>query len=86
MFVAPDFRGSRAGTAQRLLDALIAWCATRRLRDVFLGTTPHFLAAHRFYQKNGFREIPKSALPASFPLMEVDTRFFHRHADGGASG
>jgi N-acetylglutamate synthase-like GNAT family acetyltransferase len=78
MFVHPDFRGREAGTARRLLDALLAWCRERRLRDVFLGTTPHFLAAHRFYEKSGFREIPKAALPASFPVMEVDTKFYHR--------
>jgi N-acetylglutamate synthase-like GNAT family acetyltransferase len=86
MFVAPGFRGSRLGTAQQLLDALLAWCAVRGMRDVFLGTTPQFLAAHRFYQKNGFREIAKATLPASFPVMEVDTKFFHRPLERGASG
>ncbi|HVN38503.1 MAG TPA: GNAT family N-acetyltransferase, partial [Myxococcota bacterium] len=40
--------------------------------------TSKFLAAHRFYAKNGFREIAKSDLPPSFPVMAVDDRFFHR--------
>jgi hypothetical protein len=55
----------------------------RSIRDIFLGTTPHFLAAHRFYEKNGFCEIAKSALPASFPVMEIDTKFYHRCVEEG---
>jgi N-acetylglutamate synthase-like GNAT family acetyltransferase len=86
MFVHPDYRGRETGTARRLLDALLAWCRERRLRDVFLGTTPHFLAAHRFYEKSGFREIAKSALPASFPVMEVDTKFYHRRLSDTEDG
>ena len=43
-----------------------------------VGTTSKFLAAQRFYAKNGFREIAKSDLPQSFPVMAVDDRFFHR--------
>lgn len=83
MFVHPDFRGSRVGTSKRLLDELFAWSVCHALRDVFLGTTPQFLAAHRFYEKNGFREIGRSALPAAFPIMEVDEKFYHRSLDAG---
>jgi predicted N-acetyltransferase YhbS len=43
-----------------------------------LGTTAKFLAAHRFYEKNGFREIAQTELPASFPVMTVDTKFYRR--------
>jgi N-acetylglutamate synthase-like GNAT family acetyltransferase len=78
MFVHPSFRGSEAGTSKRLLDALVEWSTARSIREIFLGTTSHFLAAHRFYEKNGFCEIAKSALPTSFPVMEVDTKFYHR--------
>jgi N-acetylglutamate synthase-like GNAT family acetyltransferase len=78
MFVHPEFRGSRAGTALRLLDTLMAWSADHSVREIFLGTTPHFLAAHRFYEKNAFREIAKSSLPPAFPIMEVDTKFYQR--------
>jgi hypothetical protein len=35
-------------------------------------------AAHRFYERNGFDEIDARALPASFPRMAVDTRFYQR--------
>jgi N-acetylglutamate synthase-like GNAT family acetyltransferase len=78
MFVHPDFRGSEFATAPRLLQTLLDWAGDRGLREIFLGTTPFFRAAHRFYEKHGFSEIPKHQLPASFPIMDVDTRFFHR--------
>ena len=78
MFVDAAFRGGVHGTAQRLLEAAIAWCLERGVRDVYLGTTAAFLAAHRFYEKNGFIGIDKAALPVAFPVMSVDTRFFRR--------
>jgi GNAT superfamily N-acetyltransferase len=79
--IGRGFRGVRAGTAQRLLDTLLDHARTRDVRDIFLGTTSKFLAAHRFYAKNGFREIAKSDLPPSFPVMAVDDRFFWRRLD-----
>ncbi|HVN40731.1 MAG TPA: GNAT family N-acetyltransferase [Myxococcota bacterium] len=78
MFVQREFRGARVGAAQRLLDTVQGHARTREVRDLFLSSTSKFLAAHRFYAKNGFREIAKSDLPPSFPVMAVDDRFFHR--------
>ncbi len=76
MFVQHDFRGSEHGTARRLLGVLLEWARDHGIRQIFLGTTAQFLAAHRFYEKNGFVELPKSDLPASFPVMAVDSRFY----------
>ena len=76
MFVRAEYRGREHQVARRLLDALIDWCRERGVREVFLGTTARFLAAHRFYEKSGFTEIPKSALPAAFPVMSLDTKFY----------
>jgi N-acetylglutamate synthase-like GNAT family acetyltransferase len=76
MFVKTRYRGPVHGVAGRLLKVLIEWCVSRDMRDIYLGTTAQFLAAHRFYEKNGFTEIPLSALPASFPVMSVDTKFY----------
>lgn len=41
-----------------------------------LGTTEAFVAAHRFYKRNGFAIIAKADLPPAFPLMPLDTRFY----------
>ena len=37
-----------------------------------------FVAAHRYYEKHGFRRVAPSALPSSFPRMAVDDTFSHR--------
>ena len=78
MFVSATHRGPAHGTAKRLLDTLLDWCHAHAVREIHLGTTAKFLAAHRFYEKSGFREIPRAELPASFPVMVVDTKFYVR--------
>ncbi|AFL49202.1 N-acetylglutamate synthase-like GNAT family acetyltransferase [Sinorhizobium fredii] len=78
MFVASDFRGREHGVAARLLEALLAHAEQRKIEAIYLGTTEKFLAAHRFYEKNGFVEIARQDLPASFPVMGVDTKFYVR--------
>jgi N-acetylglutamate synthase-like GNAT family acetyltransferase len=78
MFVKATHRGAEQGVAKRLLDTLMTWCQARGVREVFLGTTAKFLAAHRFYEKNGFGEVARADLPANFPVMVVDTKFYSR--------
>ena len=78
MFVAAPVRGREHGVAARLLDALFAHVEANGIREVFLGTTDKFLAAHRFYEKNGFVEITRADLPRSFPVMAVDNKFYRR--------
>lgn len=77
MFVHPHYRGKEWGVGQRLLDVLMLWAGEQGLTDVFLGTTEMFKAAHRFYEKNGFTQISREQLPTGFPLVAVDTRFYH---------
>jgi N-acetylglutamate synthase-like GNAT family acetyltransferase len=76
MFVNRDYRGREVGTAQKLLEISLNWAITHGIRKIYLGTTPQFLAAHRFYEKNGFKEITKRDLPDTFPIMKVDTKFY----------
>jgi N-acetylglutamate synthase-like GNAT family acetyltransferase len=78
MFLRATHRGAEHGIAKRLLETLLEWCHARALSEVYLGTTAKFLAAHRFYEKNAFEEIARSELPASFPVMVVDTKFYRR--------
>ncbi|HCY87362.1 MAG TPA: GNAT family N-acetyltransferase [Desulfobacteraceae bacterium] len=76
MFVDKGFRGNGTGTSGLLLRTLLSWAGEKDLGRIFLGTTSKFLAAHRFYEKNGFLEIDKTALPGTFPVMSVDTKFY----------
>lgn len=78
MFVHPDYRGREKRTAQRLLDELTQWCADHQIHEVLLGTIDTMLAAQKFYIRNGFMPVEKSALPVSFPLMKVDNLFFRK--------
>jgi N-acetylglutamate synthase-like GNAT family acetyltransferase/DNA-binding transcriptional ArsR family regulator len=75
MFVIEMYRG-KAGVASRLLSELLEAARARGLRQIFLGTTAAFAAAHRFYEKHGFAVIAEGALPADFPRMAVDTKFY----------
>lgn len=78
MFVKPAFRGGSHNAGKLLLLQLIKWAGDHGIHDIYLGTTDKFLAAHRFYEKNGFIKIDKETLPAAFPTMKVDTRFYKR--------
>ncbi|MFC5597599.1 GNAT family N-acetyltransferase [Deinococcus cellulosilyticus] len=81
MFVHPDFRGKPFGTAQKLLEVLLSWAREKGMKEVLLGTTAKYLAAHRFYEKNGFVQMEAEDLPANFPRMQVDTRFYRISPD-----
>jgi len=76
MFVSAAYRGAGHNTAGLLLNTLLSWAGEQGLREIYLGTTAKFIAAHRFYEKNAFAEIPKEDLPAAFPVMKVDSKFY----------
>ena len=78
MFVAKEFRGREKKVAQALLETLLNWAQARGLQEIFLGTTDKFLAAHRFYEKNGFIRVEPEQLPPAFPRMAVDSVFYAR--------
>lgn len=86
MFVHAAYRGAAHGIAKRLLTELLAWAGAKKITEVYLGTTDKFLAAHRFYSKNGFVEITAADLPPAFPLMKVDSRFFRYSLRAGSPG
>ncbi|MEG3616853.1 GNAT family N-acetyltransferase [Magnetovibrio sp. PR-2] len=76
MFVAESHRGRDKGVAAELLQTLLGHARMTRLQTIYLGTTPQFKAAHRFYEKHGFEQIAPETLPEAFPRMAVDTRFY----------
>jgi N-acetylglutamate synthase-like GNAT family acetyltransferase len=78
MFVHAGYRGAGHGVSARLLETLLAWSRARGVKEIYLGTTEKFLAAHRFYERNGFQRIPANELPPTFPKMAVDSRFYRR--------
>lgn len=78
MFVKATHRGKQHGVASLLLEQLVRSAKAAKVRDLYLGTTERFVAAHRFYEKNGFLRITEDLLPNAFSRMAADTRFYHR--------
>lgn len=78
MFVKASHRGKEFSVAPKLLEHLVLSAQCKGVRELFLGTTERFLAAHRFYEKQGFVRVAPELLPLAFPRMAVDTRFYHR--------
>ena len=76
MFVAPDYRGAPHRLGQQLLDVALGHARAAETAHIILGTTDAFIAAHRFYERNGFVLTAKAELPPSFPPMPLDTRFY----------
>lgn len=79
MFVKKEYRGKELAAAQQLLETLLDYCRRQGITDIYLGTVDVLKAAQRFYERNGFTRIAKAALPPYFPLVHVDTLFFHLH-------
>ena len=48
MFVHASYRGPGQGVSAGLLDTLLEGSRARDVKDVYLGTTEKFVAAHRF--------------------------------------
>lgn len=76
MFVDKEYRGSKYKTASLLLNTAIGWAKEKSVRTIYLGTTPQFLAAHKFYEKNRFISIREKELPENFPILQVDKKFY----------
>ena len=53
MWIAPDFRGRRAG--EQLVDAVIALARDRGCAKIFLEVADHNVPAVLFYERLGFR-------------------------------
>lgn len=77
MFVKREFRGKELGVARRLLQELLAFCRSRGINELYLGTVDMLKAAHRFYERNGFQRISEADLPPYFPRMAADNRYYH---------
>ena len=79
MFVHKNYRGKEWGVGKMLLHKLLEWSGENNFNEILLGTTEKFVAAQRFYEKNGFEEIDKQLLPKEFPVMKVDVKFYRRY-------
>ena len=78
LFVAKPYRGAPVMAGQKLLDHAFDQAKIMDFGGIWLGTIETLLAAHRFYEKNGFAKVDQTQLPMAFPIMKPDTCFYHR--------
>lgn len=76
VFLDKDYRGALRGFAKKLLDTVLEWAKEHDVRTIYLGTTLAFRAAHRFYEKHGFREIARKDMPPYCQPMDCDEKFY----------
>lgn len=58
-FVHQDFRGREKGVSALLYQALVTDCQAKGMMAIVLDTPSKCYAAHRFYEKQGFKQIKK---------------------------
>jgi RimJ/RimL family protein N-acetyltransferase len=75
VFLDKAYRGP-TGYAKQLLDTVITWAKEHDIGTIYLGTTLAFKAAHRFYEKNGFRELSRKDMPSYCQPMDCDEKFY----------
>ena len=76
MFLKKGFRGEKYQIAKKLLQLVIYYAIEHKMKQIYLGTMLQFVAAQKFYLKNGFIEITREELPSNFPANEQDTVFY----------
>lgn len=81
MFVKREYRGAPFSTGQLLMDQAFEWCRQNGVKQIILGTLERFVAAQKFYRRNGFTETKKDELPENFPRMSLDNMFFVKSVD-----
>lgn len=74
MMVAREYRGN--GLADALLQHSIKYAVVQGCIQMMLGTMTQFVAAQKFYLKNGFAEMDKNLLPEDFSPNPVDSLFY----------
>lgn len=74
MFVDKAFRGQ--SVSRLLMQMLIDWTTEHGCKEVYLGTMSQFMAAQRFYEKNGFERCNRTDLPSDFIANPLDSVFY----------
>jgi N-acetylglutamate synthase-like GNAT family acetyltransferase len=81
MMIAKVCRGT--GLADGLLKHAITFAKRQACNEMILGTMTQFVAAQKFYLKNGFIEIKKVELPKDFNPNPVDALFYEKSLING---
>lgn len=59
-----------------LFETLFDLTGSHGLKGIYLGTTPIFIAAHIFDEKNDFEKTAKETLATAFSIMRINTKSY----------
>lgn len=76
-FVYEAFRGAPVHLGRQLYQTLIEFAKAHAFSEIILDTPKNTARAHKFYQKAGFRQIKKDALPVQYTFPYADSDFFY---------
>jgi N-acetylglutamate synthase-like GNAT family acetyltransferase len=76
MFLKKGFRGQEHKISHKLLQLAIYYAMENGIKEIYLGTMTQFVAAQKFYVKQGFVQIQEEQLPKDFPANPQDTLFY----------
>ncbi len=75
MFLQKEVRGDKnLNLAQKLYDTFIAFASRKGIKIICLDTPLVAHAAHRFYERNGWKLAPIEELPASYKLPKIEPK------------
>lgn len=75
-FAHQEYRGRGMVVSGQLYERLLAEAHVKDLDYIVLDTPAKCYAAHRFYQRNGYQIIEKSALPVEYDYPDRDSLIF----------
>lgn len=82
MFLKKAYRGRPLSIGQGLYDLLEDAARDQGFRSILLDTPGIARAAHRFYERNGYREISKDHLPDGYTFIDVDSKVYQKNLAG----
>lgn len=75
-FIAPEWRGSASGCAQRLYAVLLDFAHAQGIGQVILDTPAVATRAQQFYRRAGFVQITREQLPVPYEYPDRDSVLF----------
>ena len=76
MFVQKELRGKELNIAQKLFEKLKDEAINLAFDKILLDTPSVAEASHRFYQRNGFKEIGKDDIPKEYSYPDRNSKIF----------
>jgi N-acetylglutamate synthase-like GNAT family acetyltransferase len=76
LFVKKELRGTDLNIAQGLFEKLKEEAKNLHLETILLDTPAVAEASHRFYLRNGFKEISKREIPENYSYPDRNSKIF----------